>query len=109
MGSTRGWGHRRAPAHRHRPRTWGRRFPRAPADRQRGPRHPGPLWIAAMTQPFKLAIQEDMLPGPALADRFAQAASLGFQGIEFWSETLPAQEREIRALLGTDGVVAASI
>jgi len=32
-----------------------------------------------MTQPFKLAIQEDMLPGPALADRFAQAASLGFK------------------------------
>ena len=62
-----------------------------------------------MTQRFKLAIQEDMLPGPALADRFAQAASLGFQGIEFWSETLSAQEREIRELLGKDGVVAASI
>jgi sugar phosphate isomerase/epimerase len=62
-----------------------------------------------MTQRFKLAIQEDMLPGPALADRFAQAASLGFQGIEFWSETLPAQEHGIRELLGKDGVVAASI
>ncbi len=62
-----------------------------------------------MTAQWKLAIQEDMLPGSSLADRFAQAADLGVQGIEFWSETLPGQAKEIEALSGKNGVVAASI
>lgn len=62
-----------------------------------------------MTMRFKLAIQEDMLPGPSLADRFAQAADLGVQGIEFWSATLPEQAKEIEILSGKNSVVAASI
>lgn len=62
-----------------------------------------------MTRPFRLAIQEDMLPGPTLEDRFAQAADLGLQGIEFWSESLPAQAMEIGRLSGKNGVVASSI
>ena len=57
----------------------------------------------------KIAIQEDMLPGPALEDRYLQAADLGFTGIEFWSETLPVQAKEIERLNGTGGVTAASI
>ncbi|HLE05009.1 MAG TPA: sugar phosphate isomerase/epimerase [Anaerolineales bacterium] len=62
-----------------------------------------------MTGNWKLAIQEDMLPGPTLEDRFAQAAELGLSGIEFWSATLPEQANEIERLSGRGGVVAASI
>ncbi|MCH7588152.1 MAG: sugar phosphate isomerase/epimerase [Chloroflexi bacterium] len=57
----------------------------------------------------KVAIQEDMLPGPGLADRFSQAADLGFQGIEFWSVTLPGQVGEIEKLSGRGGITAATI
>ncbi len=62
-----------------------------------------------MTNGWKLAIQEDMLPGPTLEDRFAQAADLSLGGIEFWSATLADQAREIERLSGRKGVVAASI
>jgi sugar phosphate isomerase/epimerase len=58
---------------------------------------------------MKIAIQEDMLPGPTLEDRFHQAADLGLQGIEFWSETLPDQVSEIEKLKGKTGVSAASV
>jgi sugar phosphate isomerase/epimerase len=57
----------------------------------------------------KVAIQEDMLPGPSLEDRFHQAADLGLQGIEFWSKTLPDQVDEIERLNGKAGVRAASV
>ena len=56
-----------------------------------------------------MAVQEDMLPGPRLADRYAQAADLGLQGIEFWSESLPGQADDIERLNGRGGVVAASV
>lgn len=58
---------------------------------------------------WKIAIQEDMLPGPSLEDRFLQAADLGLQGIEFWSATLPDQIEEIKRLNGRNGVVASSV
>jgi len=58
---------------------------------------------------WKVAIQEDMLPGPTLEDRFLQAADLGLQGIEFWSEHLPEQVSEIERLSGQRAVVASSI
>ena len=56
-----------------------------------------------MTGNWKLAIQEDMLPGPTLEDRFAQAAELGLSGIEFWSAKLPEQANEIERLSGRGG------
>ena len=62
-----------------------------------------------MSHEFKIAVQEDMLPGPTLADRFAQAADLGLGGIEFWSVSLPEQVAQIERLNGRNGVVAASI
>jgi sugar phosphate isomerase/epimerase len=62
-----------------------------------------------MTPDWKFAVQEDMLPGPTLEDRFAQAADLGLSGIEFWSATLPEQAPEIGRLNGKGGIVAASI
>ena len=62
-----------------------------------------------MSTAARIAIQEDMLPGPSLEDRFAQAADLGVQGIEFWSSRLAAQASEIERLSGRGGVVAASI
>jgi sugar phosphate isomerase/epimerase len=62
-----------------------------------------------MNGDWKVAVQEDMLPGPNLADRFAQAAELGLQGIEFWSEHLPSQFGEVERLSGSNGVVAATI
>ena len=58
---------------------------------------------------WKVAIQEDMLPGPKLEDRFLQAADLGLLGIEFWSEHLPGQAAEIEGLRGHGSVVASSI
>ena len=58
---------------------------------------------------WKIAIQEDMLPGPGLEDRFAQAEDLGLRGIEFWSEHLPGQVEEIEKLSGRRSVVASSI
>jgi len=58
---------------------------------------------------WKVAIQEDMLPGPTLEDRFAQASDLGLQGIEFWSESLPAQIAEIERLSEQGSIVASSI
>ncbi|MEE9216755.1 MAG: sugar phosphate isomerase/epimerase [Anaerolineales bacterium] len=58
---------------------------------------------------WKVAIQEDMLPGPSLEDRYAQAADLGLQGIEFWSESLPGQVAEIERLSQRRSVVASSI
>ncbi len=57
----------------------------------------------------RVAVQEDMLPGPTLADRFEQAGDLDLGGIEFWSRTLPEQAAEIERLNGTAGVVAASV
>lgn len=61
------------------------------------------------TGDWKVAVQEDMLPGPGVQDRFAQAAELGLQGIEFWSERLPAQFGQIERLTGRNAVVAATI
>jgi len=58
---------------------------------------------------WKVAIQEDMLPGPSLEDRFSQASDIGLQGIEFWSEGLPEQAAEIERLSGRGAVVASSI
>ncbi len=58
---------------------------------------------------WKVAIQEDMLTGPSLEDRFAQASDLGLRGIEFWSEGLPKQAAEIERLSGQRSVVASSI
>jgi sugar phosphate isomerase/epimerase len=57
----------------------------------------------------RIAIQEDMLPGPTLVDRFAQAADLGVQGLEFWSRTLAAQAEAIEKLNGRGDVAAASV
>ncbi len=62
-----------------------------------------------MSRSRRLAIQEDMLPGPRLADRFAQAADLGLHGLEFWSQTLAAQVDDIQRLNGRGGIVAASV
>lgn len=62
-----------------------------------------------MSTGWRIAIQEDMLPGPRLVDRFEQAADLGVQGIEFWSRNLPDQAGEIERLNGRRGVTAASI
>ena len=58
---------------------------------------------------WKVAIQEDMLPGPSLEDRFAQASDLDLHGIEFWSESLPRQLAEIERLSEQGSIVASSI
>ena len=58
---------------------------------------------------WKVAVQEDMLPGPSLEDRFAQASDLGLQGIEFWSESLPEQAAEIERLSEQGSIVASTI
>jgi sugar phosphate isomerase/epimerase len=56
-----------------------------------------------------IAIQEDMLPGKSLLDKFELARSLGLNGIEFWAEGLTAKVPEIAAAVAQTGVQAAAV
>jgi sugar phosphate isomerase/epimerase len=57
-----------------------------------------------------LAIQEDMLPGINLVEKFQQAAALGFQGIEVWvDEDLTERVPEIAAASEITGVRVSAV
>ncbi|MCB9457348.1 MAG: sugar phosphate isomerase/epimerase [Anaerolineaceae bacterium] len=58
---------------------------------------------------MQLAIQEDMLPGRTILEKFQQAKKLGLDGIEFWGYGLTAKVPEIAAAIEQTGVVAASV
>lgn len=58
---------------------------------------------------MKLAIQEDMLAGKTLLDKFATAQALGFQGIEFWGRGLPTRVPEIAEAIEKTGILAAAV
>lgn len=47
---------------------------------------------------MRIAIQENLLPGATLRDKFAQAAAYGYQGIEARGNLLLGREAEYRAL-----------
>src|SRR5690349_5277565 len=58
---------------------------------------------------MKFAIQEDMLPGRKLRDRLRHARALGFEGVEFWSETLTARVPEVVEALAENGLTASAV
>jgi sugar phosphate isomerase/epimerase len=58
---------------------------------------------------MKFAIQEDMLPGRTLKARLSNARALGFDGVEFWSETLTARVPEVAEALAENGLTASAV
>lgn len=58
---------------------------------------------------MRLAIQEDMLTGRTLLQKFENARDLGLQGIEFWADDLTARVPEIVAAAEATGVQVAAV
>ncbi len=56
-----------------------------------------------------IAIQEDMLMGESLLEKFERAAELGVDGIEFWGRGLTEKVPEIAAAIQQTGVRAAAV
>lgn len=56
-----------------------------------------------------LAIQEDMLPGKTALERFEQAQSLGFAGLEVWATGLTARVPELVDAIQKTGVVVSAV
>lgn len=58
---------------------------------------------------MQIAIQEDMLPGRSMMEKFENAKKLGVQGIEFWGRGLSDKVRDIVEAMEATGVVAAAV
>ncbi|MBE2184162.1 MAG: sugar phosphate isomerase/epimerase [Anaerolineae bacterium] len=58
---------------------------------------------------MRIAIQEDMLAGRDLLEKFARARDLGFDGIEFWAKGLPDRIEEAAAALENTGLAASGV
>ncbi|MFN8528350.1 MAG: sugar phosphate isomerase/epimerase family protein [Anaerolineae bacterium] len=58
---------------------------------------------------MQIAIQEDMLPGRSIMDKFEQAKDLGLQGIEFWGRGLPMKVEPIVDAMERTGIKAAMV
>lgn len=58
---------------------------------------------------MQIAIQEDMLPGRSVQEKFDNAVALGVQGIEFWGRDVRFKVREIVEASMRTGVKAAAI
>jgi sugar phosphate isomerase/epimerase len=58
---------------------------------------------------MKIAIQEDMLPGKTILEKFQNARQLGVDGIEFWGRGLTEKVPEIVEAVKETGIVAASV
>lgn len=58
---------------------------------------------------MQLAIQEDMLVGRSMAEKLANAAQLGFAGVEFWADGLTERVPEIAEALQETGMQAAAV
>lgn len=58
---------------------------------------------------MKIAIQEDMLPGRSIEEKFQQVKALGADGIEFWGRGLAAKVPAILEASMKTGVPAASV
>ncbi|MBZ0275737.1 MAG: sugar phosphate isomerase/epimerase [Anaerolineae bacterium] len=55
------------------------------------------------------AIQEDMLPGTTVLEKFEHAQALGLDGIEFWGRGLTARVPEIAEAIERTGVVVSAV
>ena len=58
---------------------------------------------------MKIAIQEDMLSGKTLLQKFHHAKELGVDGIEFWGKGLTPKVPDIVGAIAKTGIVAASV
>jgi sugar phosphate isomerase/epimerase len=58
---------------------------------------------------MRLAIQEDMLPGQTVLERFETARSMGFQGVEVWGQGLTLRVPEITDAMQKTGVVVSAV
>ncbi len=58
---------------------------------------------------MRIAIQEDMLVGRNLLEKFERAKALGFDGIEFWAKGLPDRLEEAMIALERAELVASGI
>lgn len=58
---------------------------------------------------MKLAIQEDMLPGRTLKERYLRAADLGFDGVELWSDGLDKRLYDVAEALNEANLPVAAV
>lgn len=58
---------------------------------------------------MKIALQEDMLPGRSMLEKFENAKQLGVDGIEFWGRGLAQKVNDIVDAMEKTGIVAASV
>lgn len=58
---------------------------------------------------MKIAIQEDMLPGASLTEKFANAQRLGADGIEVWGRDIEANAEAIAEAMQASGLPVATI
>lgn len=58
---------------------------------------------------MKIAIQEDMLPGRTMTERFENARSLGADGVEIWGKDIARRAEHIAEALSETGVPVAAI
>src|SRR5688500_12437347 len=58
---------------------------------------------------MQIALQEDMLPGRSMLEKFENAQQLGVQGIEFWGRGLPTKVEDIVEAAQKTGIAAASV
>lgn len=58
---------------------------------------------------MKLAIQEHLLPGRSLSERYRYAKSLGFDGVELWAEGLEERLYDVADALNTAQIPVAAL
>ena len=58
---------------------------------------------------MKIAIQEDMLPGRSLTEKFENARRLGADGVEVWGKDLDSRTEDIAQAMRATGVPVAAI
>jgi sugar phosphate isomerase/epimerase len=58
---------------------------------------------------MQIAIQEDMLPGRSMMEKFENAKRLGIHGVEFWGRGLSGKVRDIVEAMEATGIVAAAV
>lgn len=58
---------------------------------------------------MKIAIQEDMLPGRSLTEKFENARRLGAEGVEVWGQNLAARVEAIAGAMTATGVPVAAV
>lgn len=58
---------------------------------------------------MKIAIQEDMLPGRSLTEKFENARRLGADGVEVWGKNLASRVEDIAQAMTESGVPVAAV